>query len=84
MFSLNFRLIIQVDHCARVNKHLALVLNIESQPAIDNLDEILKIPDIDAILIGPHDLSCNLGVPGLFLFFYIFFYSIPTITINFF
>ena len=42
----------------------ALVLNIESQAAIDNLDEMLA-PElgVDAVLIGPHDLSCNLGVP---------------------
>lgn len=56
----------EAEYCKRVNKNNALVLNIESQPAIDNLDEILKIPDIDALLIGPHDLSCNLGVPEQF------------------
>ncbi len=43
-------------------EHL-LILNIESQPAIDNLDAILEVPDIDAVLIGPHDLSCSLGIP---------------------
>jgi 4-hydroxy-2-oxoheptanedioate aldolase len=42
----------------------AMVLNIESQAAIDNLENMLA-PDleVDAVLIGPHDLSCNLGVP---------------------
>ena len=42
----------------------ALVLNIESQAAIDNLEAMLA-PElgVDAVLIGPHDLSCNLGVP---------------------
>lgn len=40
-----------------------LIVNIESQPAIDNLDTILAVPDLDAVLIGPHDLSTNLGVP---------------------
>ena len=49
-------------YCAKKNAELALVLNIESQAAIDNLDEILAVPDIDCLLIGPHDLSCNLGV----------------------
>lgn len=40
-----------------------LIVNIESKAAIDNLDNILSNPDLDAVLIGPHDLSCNLGIP---------------------
>lgn len=41
----------------------ALIVNIESVPAIAALDEILAEPGLDAVLIGPHDLSCSLGVP---------------------
>jgi 4-hydroxy-2-oxoheptanedioate aldolase len=40
-----------------------LLLNIESAPALAALDEILAVPDIDAVQVGPHDLSCSLGVP---------------------
>jgi len=40
-----------------------MVVNIESVPAIEGLDEILDVPDIDALLIGPHDLSISLGIP---------------------
>jgi len=42
----------------------ALVLNIESQAAIENLEAMLS-PElgVDAVLIGPNDLSCNLGIP---------------------
>ncbi len=40
-----------------------LIVNIESVPAIEALDEILAVPDLDGVLIGPHDLSCNLGLP---------------------
>jgi hypothetical protein len=32
--------------------------------AIENLEEILAVPGIDAIFVGPLDLSINLGVPG--------------------
>ncbi len=46
----------------RSSKNL-LIINIESVPAMAALDEILKVPDIDAILIGPHDLSCSMGLP---------------------
>lgn len=47
--------------CARNTQ--ALILNIESVPAIEALDAILAVPGIDAVLIGPHDLSCSLGIP---------------------
>lgn len=40
-----------------------LVINIESTPALEALDEILSVPGIDAVQVGPHDLSCSLGVP---------------------
>lgn len=40
-----------------------LVINLESRPALDNLDALLAVPDLDAVLIGPHDLSSSLGVP---------------------
>ncbi|MBM3874932.1 MAG: aldolase [Verrucomicrobia bacterium] len=40
-----------------------LIVNIESVPAIEALDSILAVPGLDAVLIGPHDLSCSLGVP---------------------
>ena len=40
-----------------------LLANIESVAAIEALEEILAVPGLDAVLIGPHDLSCSLGVP---------------------
>jgi len=51
------------DYLEEANKDNLLIINIESIPGIAALDEILKVPDLDAILIGPHDLSINLGIP---------------------
>ncbi|MCA9094186.1 MAG: hypothetical protein KDA68_11905 [Planctomycetaceae bacterium] len=45
------------------NRHGVFIANIESVPAMRNLDEILAVGGIDSILIGPHDLSCSLGIP---------------------
>ena len=45
------------------NRDHVFVINIESVPAMQALDDILKVPGLDAVLIGPHDLSCNLGIP---------------------
>lgn len=44
------------------NRDHLLVINIESAPALARLDELLA-PGVDAVLIGPHDLSCSLGIP---------------------
>lgn len=51
------------SYMAEGAKERLLIVNIESVPAIEALDEILTVPGLDAVLIGPHDLSCSLGVP---------------------
>ena len=50
-------------YLSKFNEHNLLILNIESTPAIGNLDSILEIQGIDAIQIGPHDLTSSLGIP---------------------
>lgn len=40
-----------------------LLINIESVPGIQHLDEILEVPGIDGVMIGPQDLSISLGIP---------------------
>lgn len=45
------------------NPDATLVLMIESAPGIANLPDILALGGVDAIFIGPHDLSIALGVP---------------------
>jgi 2-keto-3-deoxy-L-rhamnonate aldolase RhmA len=45
------------------NAGLSFIANIESIPAMEALDEILEIEYLDAVLVGPHDLSTSLGVP---------------------
>ncbi len=47
------------DRC----KYNLLFINIESKPALDNLPELLDVPGLDGVIIGPHDLSCSLDVP---------------------
>jgi len=45
------------------NADNTLIINIESVTAWENLDDLLAVPDLDAILIGPHDLSTTMGIP---------------------
>lgn len=39
------------------------IANIESMPAMERLDKLLSIDGLDAVFIGPHDLSVNMGIP---------------------
>lgn len=43
-----------------------LVAMIEHQQAVINLDEILDVDGLDAILIGPYDLSASMGLTAQF------------------
>ena len=43
-----------------------LVAMIESINAVNNLDEILQVDGLDAILIGPYDLSASMGLTAEF------------------
>lgn len=43
-----------------------LVAMIEHIRAVDNLDEILQVEGLDAILVGPYDLSATMGLTGQF------------------
>ena len=51
------------EYLEQHNADTILIANIESLPAMENLDEILSVAGLDAVLIGPHDLSCSLGIP---------------------
>ena len=51
------------DYLEKRNGDKILIANIESVPAIAKLHEICAVPGLDAVLIGPHDLSCSLGIP---------------------
>jgi 4-hydroxy-2-oxoheptanedioate aldolase len=51
------------DYIDAYNRDHILLVNIESVAAINALDDILAVPGLDGLLIGPHDLSCSLGKP---------------------
>lgn len=48
------------------NRNTMVVLQIETATAVERRDELLSVPGIDAVMIGPVDLSISLGVPGNF------------------
>jgi 4-hydroxy-2-oxoheptanedioate aldolase len=53
------------DNRSWAGAHVATIPMIETAEAIQNLDEILSVPGVDAIYVGPADLSISLGLePG--------------------
>jgi len=46
------------------NDETVIVLQAESSEAVNNIADIVKLEGVDAILIGPYDLSASLGKPG--------------------
>lgn len=48
----------------RANSETVVVLQAESRQAVDNISAIVEVDGIDAILIGPYDLSASFGHIG--------------------
>jgi 2-dehydro-3-deoxyglucarate aldolase len=42
------------------------VAMVESAGAVAELDSILQVPGLDAVLVGPYDLSASMGLTGQF------------------
>ncbi len=54
------------DYQSQANETIVRFAMIETAEALDNLDEIMSVPGLDAIYIGPSDLSLALGCRPLF------------------
>ena len=51
------------DYAATANDVIAVIPMIETAEALGNLDDILSVPGVDAVYVGPADLSLSLGLP---------------------
>lgn len=51
-------------YTAERNTSSIFMIQIESIEAVNNIEDILKFEEIDAVMIGPYDISGSLGVPG--------------------
>ncbi|HWK13188.1 MAG TPA: aldolase/citrate lyase family protein [Rhizobiaceae bacterium] len=49
---------------AHINAETVTIAMVETKTGLDALPEICEVDGLDAIMIGPDDLSQNLGVPG--------------------
>jgi len=51
------------DYFDHANAQVACIPMIETKRALDDLDAILDVPGIDAVYVGPADMSITLGLP---------------------
>ena len=49
---------------AEANAGMCVLIQVESQSALDNLDEIVAVPGLGGIVLGPADLSNSMGFVG--------------------
>ena len=58
---------IPISEYVAMSEHDPMVIvQIEHKEAVENIDEILAVPGIDSVCIGPYDLSTSYGKPGQF------------------
>jgi 4-hydroxy-2-oxoheptanedioate aldolase len=52
------------DWHARANDDVAVIAMVEGQEGVAAVDEILAVPGLDAVFLGPVDLAASLGLAG--------------------
>ena len=52
------------DYQKIINDNLALIVQIEDRAGVDNIDAICAVNGVDAVFVGPSDLSAGLGHLG--------------------
>ena len=58
-YGLNF-----ADYIASANSQVVVILQIEHKDGVANIDTILRVQGIDALFVGPYDLSGSMGILG--------------------
>jgi 2-keto-3-deoxy-L-rhamnonate aldolase RhmA len=58
-YGLRFR-----EYLSSANREIAVVVQAEHARAVENIEAIVRVPGIDAVLLGPYDLAASLGRMG--------------------
>ncbi len=58
-YGLNFQ-----PYVASANDTTTVIVQAEHFQAVENIEEIVKIPGVDGVLVGPYDLSASMGLMG--------------------
>ena len=52
------------SYLERANDQTVVVAQIEHITGVENIEAIVQVDGIDAIFLGPYDLSASMGIPG--------------------
>ncbi len=52
------------EYMARANAETFIAIQIEHAEAVEDVDRIAAVPDVDVLFVGPADLSQSMGIPG--------------------
>ena len=54
------------EYLSTANQKLLTVVQIETEPTLEHLDDIAAVDGVDVLFIGPLDLSVSMGIPAQF------------------
>jgi 2-keto-3-deoxy-L-rhamnonate aldolase RhmA len=52
------------EYLSAANRDIAVIVQAEHERAVENIESIVRVPGVDAVLLGPYDLSASLGKMG--------------------
>ena len=52
------------DYAKRAHEEICLLVQVETQAALDNIEAICKVDGVDGVFVGPADLHASLGHTG--------------------
>lgn len=52
------------EYLESANESILLSVQAESAEAVQNIESIVRVQGLDAVLVGPYDLSASMGLPG--------------------
>lgn len=52
------------EYVRSANERVAVIVQAEHYRAVENIEAIVRVPGVDAVLLGPYDLSASLGKMG--------------------
>jgi 4-hydroxy-2-oxoheptanedioate aldolase len=53
-----------LEYMKQANENTFIAIQIENASAVDEVEKIAAVPDIDILFVGPADLSQSLGIPA--------------------
>jgi 2-keto-3-deoxy-L-rhamnonate aldolase RhmA len=52
------------EYVEAANREIAVIVQAEHVRAVENIEAIVRVPGVDAVLLGPYDLAASLGKMG--------------------